>query len=159
MHLGLVGFCSFSEEGVRKERKKARFLSAKNSENKRKPLLPKRFLCRMTSPAVLVGSIGLEPTTSTMSTWRSDQLSYDPKHEIQYIVQPGESQPLSPTFLKMLTRSESRMSRLQSLHVSSIIRICMEKGRDRLYEIRKNPPDDDDRSREELREPGQSLSV
>ena len=36
MHLGLVGFCSFSEEGVRKERKEARFLSSKNQINKRK---------------------------------------------------------------------------------------------------------------------------
>lgn len=50
----------------------------------------------------LVGSIGLEPTTSTMSTWRSDQLSYDPKHEVYYIAPWAESQPFSANFLKKL---------------------------------------------------------
>ena len=40
----------------------------KPENSNKKPLLFQEAVCRVTSPAALVGSIGLEPTTSTMST-------------------------------------------------------------------------------------------
>jgi hypothetical protein len=40
---------------------------------------------------VLVGAIGLEPTTPTMSRWCSNQLSYAPKEVKFYLKQDGGS--------------------------------------------------------------------
>ena len=37
-----------------------------------------------TAGFLLVGLVGLEPMTSTMSTWRSNQLSYNPKRVFYY---------------------------------------------------------------------------
>src|SRR5215217_9477789 len=51
-----------------------------------------------TGPACLVGAIGLEPTTPTMSRWCSNQLSYAPEFVFEAaIVAKGCSPPRSLT--------------------------------------------------------------
>ena len=45
----------------------------------------------------MVGAIGLEPTTPTMSRWCSNQLSYAPKFTYKYsLTSPGRAHTLHP---------------------------------------------------------------
>lgn len=59
----------------------------------RQVVLPDPFICS------LVGSIGFEPTTPTMSRWCSNQLSYEPKKPriIERVFE--EHKPLRENFL------------------------------------------------------------
>ena len=45
----------------------------------------------LTEPLILVGAIGLEPTTPTMSRWCSNQLSYAPEETKFYLKQDDGS--------------------------------------------------------------------
>ena len=47
------------------------------------------------NPFSLVGSIGLEPTTPTMSRWCSNQLSYEPKEKAIIRSFSGFAKPLA----------------------------------------------------------------
>ncbi len=59
-----------------------------------------KLCCRTPSFCSLVGSIGFEPTTPTMSRWCSNQLSYEPKKPriIERVL--GQHKPLRENFLK-----------------------------------------------------------
>ena len=59
----------------------------------------------------MVGLIGIEPMTSTMSTWRSNQLSYNPKC---ISIMPKESAFVNSKFNSMnFFRGGCRFSRLR----------------------------------------------
>ena len=63
-----------------------------------------KLCCRTPSFCSLVGSIGFEPTTPTMSRWCSNQLSYEPKKPriIERVL--GEHKPLRENFFNRRVR-------------------------------------------------------
>ena len=69
----------------------------------------------------MVGLVGLEPMTSTMSTWRSNQLSYNPLRIVLYTIL-GKMQDFFSIFGKLTIHFGSPcVFSLQSVGLSTII--------------------------------------
>lgn len=70
-----MGFKNIKKAGLKSSKGNHPRLKKYNKQKKNRFLIGSGIQCGDKLALSLVGSIGLEPTTSTMSTWRSDQLS------------------------------------------------------------------------------------